>query len=115
VIEPRIEELYTLIQQVLRQSGFEDLLSSGIVLTGGSSVMQGMVELGEEIFHMPVRLGVPRYAGGLAEVVQNPRFATAMGLLLEGKSQFERGVIARQTGSFKSTLRRMREWLQRNF
>jgi cell division protein FtsA len=115
VIEPRIEELYTLIQQVLRQSGFEDLLSSGIVLTGGSSVMQGMVELGEEIFHMPVRLGVPRYAGGLAEVMHNPRYATAMGLLLEGKSQFDRGVIARQTGSFKSTLRRMREWFQKNF
>lgn len=115
VIEPRIEELYTLIQQVLRQSGFEDLLSSGIVLTGGSSVMQGMVELGEEIFHMPVRLGVPRYTGGLAEVVQNPRYATAMGLLLEGKSQIERGVIARQSGSFKATLRRMKEWFQRNF
>ncbi|HLU77271.1 MAG TPA: cell division protein FtsA [Burkholderiales bacterium] len=115
VIEPRIEELYTLIQQVLRQSGFEDLLSSGIVLTGGSSVMQGMVELGEEIFHMPVRLGVPRYSGGLAEVVHNPRYATAMGLLLEGKSQFDRGVMSRQTGSFKATLRRMREWFQRNF
>lgn len=115
VIEPRIEEMYTMIQQVLRQSGFEDLLSSGIVLTGGSSVMQGMVELGEEIFHMPVRLGVPRYNGGLAEVVQNPRFATAMGLLQEGKSQFDRGISARQTGGFKATLRRMREWFQRNF
>ena len=66
------------------QSGFEELLSSGIVLTGGSAVMQGMVELGEEIFHMPVRLGVPHYAGGLAEVVRNPRYATAVGLLLEG-------------------------------
>ena len=64
VIEPRVEELYSLVQQVLRQSGYEELLSSGIVLTGGSSVMQGMVELGEEIFHMPVRLGMPRYAGG---------------------------------------------------
>ncbi|HKO87956.1 MAG TPA: cell division protein FtsA [Burkholderiales bacterium] len=115
VIEPRIEELYSLIQQVLRQSGFEDLLSSGIVLTGGSSVMQGMVELGEEIFHMPVRLGVPRYMGGLADVVQNPRYATAMGLLLEGKSQFERGVIARHSGSVKDTVRRMREWFQKNF
>jgi cell division protein FtsA len=91
------------------------LLSSGIVLTGGSAVMQGMVELGEEIFHMPVRLGVPRYAGGLAEVVQSPRFATGMGLLLEGKSQIERGIQARQTGSFRGTLRRMRDWFQRNF
>jgi cell division protein FtsA len=115
VIEPRVEELFTLVQQVFRQSGFEELLSSGIVLTGGSSVMQGMVELGEEIFHMPVRLGVPRYAGGLQDVVQTPRYATAVGLLLEGKSQFERGILARQTGGFRTTLRRMREWFQRNF
>jgi cell division protein FtsA len=115
VIEPRVEELFTLVQQVLRQSGFEELLSSGVVLTGGSSVMQGMVELGEEIFHMPVRLGIPRYAGGLQDVVQTPRYATAVGLLLEGKSQFERGILARQTGGFRTTLRRMREWFQRNF
>jgi cell division protein FtsA len=115
VIEPRVEELYTLVQQVLRQSGFEELLSSGVVLTGGSSVMQGMVELGEEIFHMPVRLGVPRYSGGLADVVQSPRYATAMGLLAEGRSQVERGILARQTGGFGATLRRMREWFQRNF
>jgi cell division protein FtsA len=115
VIEPRVEELYTLVQQVLRQSGFEELLSSGVVLTGGSAVMQGMVELGEEIFHMPVRLGVPRYSGGLADVVQSPRYATAMGLLAEGRSQVERGILARQTGSFGATLRRMREWFQRNF
>jgi cell division protein FtsA len=115
VIEPRVEELFTLVQQVLRQSGFEDLLSSGIVLTGGSSVMQGMIELGEEIFHMPVRLGLPKYGGGLAEVVVNPRYATAMGLLLEGKSQVERGLMARQSGGFKSTLKRMRDWFQKNF
>ena len=115
VIEPRVEELYTLVQQVLRQSGFEELLSSGVVLTGGSSVMQGMAELGEEIFHMPVRLGVPRYAGGLADVVQSPRYATVMGLLAEGRAQLERGILARQTGSFRGTLRRMRQWFQSNF
>jgi cell division protein FtsA len=115
VIEPRVEELYSLIQQVLRQSGYEDLLSSGLVLTGGSSVMQGMVELGEEIFHMPVRLGVPRYSGGLSEVVRNPRYATVVGLLLEGMAQTQRGLIARQGGSFKQVLERMREWFQRNF
>jgi cell division protein FtsA len=115
VIEPRVEELYSLVQQVLRHSGFEDLLSSGIVLTGGSSVMQGMVELGEEIFHMPVRLGIPRYGGGLAEVVHHPRYSTAVGLLLEGKSQLERGILARQSGSFRTTLRRMRDWFQKNF
>ena len=115
VIEPRVEELYSLVQQVLRDSGFEELLSSGVVLTGGSSTMHGMVELGEEIFHMPVRLGLPKYQGGLAEVVRNPRFATAAGLLLEGASQVQHGQLSRQTGSVKAVLSRMREWFQRNF
>jgi len=115
VIEPRVEELFSLVQQVLRESGFEELLSSGVVLTGGSSVMQGMVELGEEIFHMPVRVGVPRYTGGLAEVVRTPRYATAVGLLLEGVSQVRHGRLSRQRGSVRALLARMREWFQRNF
>jgi cell division protein FtsA len=115
VIEPRVEELYSLIQQVLRESGFEELLSSGIVLTGGSSTMQGMVELGEEIFHMPVRVGIPRYAGALAEVVRSARFATGVGLLQEGVAQIQHGRLARQSGSVRAVLGRMREWFQRNF
>src|SRR5574341_2410205 len=115
VIEPRVEELFSLVQQVLRDSGYEELLSSGIVLTGGSSVMQGMVELGEEIFHMPVRIGVPRYSGGLADVVRNPRYATAVGLLLEGVQQIRQGQLSRQDGSVRAVLNRMREWFQRNF
>jgi cell division protein FtsA len=115
VIEPRVEELYSLVQQVLRESGFEELLSSGVVLTGGSSTMQGMVELGEEIFHMPVRIGLPKYQGGLAEVVRNPRFATAVGLLQEGVSQVQHGQLSRQSGSVKAVLARMREWFQHNF
>ena len=115
VIEPRVEELYSLVQQVLRESGFEELLSSGVVLTGGSAVMRGMVELGEEIFHMPVRIGVPRYAGGLADVVRAPRYATAVGLLLEGVSQLQHGKLSRQSGSVRAVLERMREWFQRNF
>jgi len=115
VIEPRVEELYSLVQQVLRESGFEELLSSGVVLTGGSAVMRGMVELGEEIFHMPVRIGVPRYAGGLADVVRAPRYATAVGLLLEGAAQLNHGRLSRQSGSMRAVLGRMREWFQRNF
>jgi cell division protein FtsA len=98
VIEPRVEELYSLVQKVLRESGYEELLYSGVVLTGGSSVMQGMVELGEEIFHMPVRLGVPRYAGGLSDVIRSPRYSTAVGLLLDGKARTDRGLLARQGG-----------------
>jgi len=115
VIEPRAEELFSLVQQVLRESGYEELLSSGIVLTGGSSLMQGMTELGEEIFHMPVRIGMPRYQGGLAEVVRNPRYATAMGLLLEGVRQMQQGRVSTQNGSVRAVFGRMRDWFQRNF
>jgi cell division protein FtsA len=77
--------------------------------------MRGMVELGEEIFHMPVRIGVPRYAGGLADVVRAPRYATAVGLLLEGTAQLHHGKLSRQSGSVGAVLGRMREWFQRNF
>ena len=116
VIEPRVEELYSLIQQELRRSGFEDLMSSGIVLTGGSSALEGMVELGEEIFHMPVRLGLPRYVGGLAEVVKTPRFATGIGLLLYGLERHRRNEVARMnSGSFNDVLAKMKTWFQGNF
>ncbi len=116
VIEPRVEELYSLVQAELRRSGFEDLLSSGIVITGGSSAMQGMVELGEEIFHMPVRMGVPRYVGGLSDVVKTPRFSTGVGLLLYGLEQHQRHEEARRhSGSFKDVLGRMKAWFQGNF
>jgi cell division protein FtsA len=116
VIEPRVEELYALIQAELRRSGFEELLSSGIVLTGGSSVMRGMLELGEEVFHMPVRLGVPQYVGGLAEVVKNPRYSTCLGLLLAGFEQHNRNHLVRmQTSGLKQILERMKQWFSGNF
>ena len=116
VIEPRIEELYSLVQAELRRSGYEDLLSSGIVITGGSSSMQGMVELGEEIFHMPVRIGQPQYQGGLAEVVRNPRHATAVGLLLLGLlEQRQHAVAQAQISSFSGLLERMKNWFKGNF
>jgi len=72
VVEPRYEELFTLVQAELRRSGFEDLIAAGVVLTGGSSKMEGVVELAEEIFHMPVRLGMPQHVSGLVDVVKNP-------------------------------------------
>jgi cell division protein FtsA len=116
VIEPRVEELYSLIQAELRRSGFEELLSSGIVITGGSSVMPGMVELGEEIFHMPVRVGTPNYTGTLAEVVRNPRYSTAVGLLVAGLSAHQRQQIVRMhSASFRQVFERMRTWIQGNF
>ncbi len=116
VIEPRVEELYSLVQAELRRSGFEELLSSGIVITGGSAAMQGMVELGEEVFHMPVRLGLPTYAGGLSEVIRNPRYSTGVGLLMAGLSQHQRQQIEKmQSGSFKQIVGRMKKWFETNF
>ena len=116
VIEPRIEELYNLVQSELRRSGYEELLSSGIVLTGGSSLMQGMVELGEEIFHMPVRVGQPAYRGALAELVRHPRYSTAIGLLMEGMQEYRLQEIERsQTGSIQLIIERMKAWFKGNF
>jgi cell division protein FtsA len=116
VIEPRVEELFSLVQAELRRSGFEEQISSGIVLTGGSSLMRGMVELAEEVFHMPVRIGVPEYIGGFSERVRNPRFATGVGLLLAGLEKHEIDQAARiQGASFKQILERMKSWFQQNF
>jgi cell division protein FtsA len=116
VIEPRVEELYSLIQRELRSSGLEELLSSGIVITGGSSLMKGMVELGEEVFHMPVRVGLPNYSGALAEVVRSPRYSTGMGLLMAGLDQVKRDRHARIQGAgFKEIFERMRGWFKGNF
>ncbi len=116
VIEPRVEELYSLIQAELRRSRFEELLSSGIVITGGSSAMAGMVELGEEVFHMPVRLGIPQYVGGLAEVVRTPRFSTGVGLLLMGLEQHKRqSLISMHSGSLGQIFERMKGWFQKSF
>ncbi|AKJ69964.1 cell division protein FtsA [Pandoraea thiooxydans] len=116
VIEPRVEELFSLVQQVVRESGYEELLSSGVVLTGGAAMMPGMVELGEDIFLKPVRVGVPEYSGGLADVVRSPRYATAMGLLLEARSQRMRGrKVSVQSGNAKQVWQRMRDWFFSNF
>ncbi|HUL57161.1 MAG TPA: cell division protein FtsA [Usitatibacter sp.] len=116
VIEPRVEELYSLIQRELRSSGLEELLSSGIVITGGSALMKGMVELGEEVFHMPVRVGVPHYDGALAEVVRNPRYSTGMGLLMAGLDEVKRDRHAKMQGAgFKEVFEKMKGWFKGNF
>ena len=85
VVEPRYEELLSLVQSELRRSGFEESCAAGVVLTGGTSKMEGVIELAEEVFHLPVRLGVPQHVTGLAEVVRNPIHATGVGLLLYGQ------------------------------
>ena len=116
VIEPRVEELFQLVQQTLRESGYEELLSSGVVLTGGSASLPGLVQLGEEMFSMPVRVGHPKYEGSLADVVRSPRYATAIGLLYEGLAQrAHQGRVQDKTGKLKSVAGRMKTWFQGNF
>ncbi|MBP7566196.1 MAG: cell division protein FtsA [Burkholderiaceae bacterium] len=116
VIEPRIEEIFSLVQQVIRESGHEEVLSSGIVLTGGSAVMPGMVELGEDIFLKPVRRGVPQYASSLSDMVAQPRAATVMGLLEEARLARLRGYkVASKNGSMKTAFGRVRDWFIGNF
>ena len=117
VIEPRIEELYLLAQAELRRSGYEELIGTGVVLTGGSSKMEGMVELAEEIFHMPVRLGVPQYVGGLSEVVRNPIYSTGVGLVLFGSAnrpKVDENEEVKTVG-IKNVFTRMKSWFQGNF
>ena len=115
VVEPRYEELFILIQAELRRSGFDDLIAAGVVLTGGTSKMEGVIELAEEIFHTPVRLGVPQYVEGLVDVVRNPIHATGVGLLLYGHTQ--RHVKNPNLGDVGggSIWARMKSWFQGNF
>jgi cell division protein FtsA len=113
VVEPRYVELFTLVQQELQRSGFQDMLAAGIVLTGGTSKMEGVVDLAEEIFHAPVRIGAPHNVTGLADIVRNPIYSTGVGLLLYGLKQFQEqgGIITK--GEPRITLvSRVKSWFQ---
>ena len=116
VVEPRYEELLNLVHAELRRSGFEDLVAAGVVLTGGSSKMEGVVDLAEEVFHMPVRLGMPQFVTGLVDVVRNPIHATGVGLLLFGhqNQQLNDGSLLNET-SMGGIFQRMRHWFQGSF
>ena len=116
VVEPRYEELFTLVQSELRRSGFEDLVPSGIVITGGASTMEGVVELAEEIFHMPVRLACPHAVSGMTEVVNNPIYATGVGLLIHGFRQMDLGRAPVLKGEDAPSLfERMKAWFTGHF
>ncbi len=116
IVEPRYEELFALVRDELRRSGFEEHIAAGIVLTGGSSKMEGAVDLAEEIFHMPVRLGHPQHVTGLVEVVSNPIHATGVGLLLYARANAQSVAVAKPVfGGMKSVFGRMRTWFQGNF
>ncbi len=116
VVEPRYEELFTLIGNELRRSGFEEMIAAGIVITGGSAKMEGAVELAEEVFHMPVRLGLPQYVRGLGEVVRNPIHATGVGILLYARNKGkQQAADTTMRGNVREIWERMKTWFQGNF
>ncbi|MDQ1303682.1 MAG: cell division protein FtsA [Pseudomonadota bacterium] len=116
VVEPRYEELFGLIRDELRRSGFENMIAAGIVLTGGSAKMEGAVELAEEVFHMPVRLGVPQHVRGLGDVVRNPIHSTGIGLLVYARSRAIRQAADIPIGAgLRDVWSRMKSWFQGNF
>ncbi|MFO1400230.1 MAG: cell division protein FtsA [Steroidobacteraceae bacterium] len=116
IVEPRYEELFNLIRDELRRSGLEEVIAAGIVLTGGSARMEGAIDLAEEIFHVPVRLGVPQQVRGLADVVRNPIYSTAVGLLLYARENAPAAPAGPTLGAgVDSVLARMKSWFKGNF
>lgn len=116
IIEPRVEEIFTLVKQEIAKSGYEDMLASGVVLTGGSTALEGMPELSEQIFNLPVRRGIPKGIGGLVDVVKNPLHATGVGLVLYGsRNQGARLLKNRDDNVYHRVKDRMKEWIEEIF
>lgn len=118
VIGPRVEEILELVLNELRRSGFpEEMLTSGVVLTGGASLLTGMVDLAEDVFNLPARIGVPQDVFGVSERIRNPRFATAMGLLQAARgNDMKTGMPVVGHEEHKDSLvQRLKDWVQRNF
>ena len=117
VIGPRVEEILELVLNELRRSGFpEEVLTSGVVLTGGASLLTGMVDLAEDVFNLPARIGVPQEMGGVSERIRNPRFATAIGLLQAARGDDGRaGMPVHAAESKESALKRLQNWFKNNF
>lgn len=115
VIEARYDELFALVAAELRRSGFEDLISAGIVITGGASNVTGALELAESVFRMPVRLGAPHNIAGLLDVRDNPSYATGVGLLMHGLATRHLPVTFNASGNSRGLWLRMKDWFSGNF
>src|ERR1700683_4585783 len=116
IVEPRYEELFGLVREELRRSGFEEVIAAGIVLTGGSAKMEGAIELAEEVFHMPVRLGMPQQVQGLSDVVRSPIYSTGVGLLLYAReNSAPASRAAALGGNVAGVFERMKSWFKGNF
>lgn len=112
ILEPRVQEIFELVHREIQQCGFEDLLASGVVITGGTTLLQGMPELAEEVLGLPVRRGTPKGIGGLVDVVRSPMYSTGVGLVLYGaKHQDMRHFKIRDDNVYKKVTNRMKSWL----
>lgn len=116
VVGARYEEIFSLVLAELRRSRFEDVVSAGVVLTGGAAKMNGVAELAEKVFQLPVRVGMAQNVGGLADVINNPVYATGIGLLLLGNQHYQQGRLeALAFSKQKSLWMKMKNWFQVNF
>jgi cell division protein FtsA len=117
IVQPRVEEIFTLIAKELAKAGFQDSSTAGVVVTGGTSIMDGVVEVAEAVFEQPVRRGIPQAVGGLADVVRSPIYATAVGLALYGlRRQVVHVTAASSGGSWLTrTIRRLASWFSEIF
>lgn len=112
IIEPRMDEILTMVQKEINRSGCEDILAAGIVLTGGGAILEGVPELAEQIFNVPVRRGLPIGVGGLTAIIESPVFATGVGLILYASRNITRENLIRMEGNFINRLfRRFRQWI----
>jgi cell division protein FtsA len=116
IIEPRAEEIFSLVAQELRKMGYAERVAAGVVITGGTSILDGMTELAERVMDLPVRRGVPTDVGGLVDIVNSPMYATGVGLILYGAKHREPLRVPRNgSGMMHRVARRMREWAQEFF
>ena len=112
IIEPRVEEMFSLVHQEIQRTGYEDLLASGVVITGGATLLEGMPELAEDILGLPVRLGMPDDLGGLMDVVRSPVYSTGVGLVLYGRDHEDaRYFKVREENVYTKVKSRMKSWL----
>jgi cell division protein FtsA len=111
ILEPRVEEIFSLVSREIIKSGYEELIASGIVLTGGSSILPGMPELAEQVFNLPVRRGTPTGIGGLTDVVNSPIYATGVGLVKYGSRHIKtQNFRIGEANVFERVVRRMKDW-----
>jgi len=117
IIEPRAEEIFSLVQRELKKTGYEDLVASGAVITGGAAIMEGMTEVAERIMDMPVRRGMPSNIGGLVDMVSNPMFATGVGLILYAVKDHEKKEVKKfaDKASFNNVFSKMKGWVKEFF